>query len=739
MSRSTIKDRPSIALAIIVKNEAHNLGPLLQSVEGCFDQIHITDTGSTDSTIQLLNDDKLSVVAKAPVFVSHFKWCDDFAKARNYNFSQVPKSMDYVMWMDADDVLSDKDAFIHWRDNTLHTAHRHFANYNYAYDNHGNPACTFFRERVIRNNYGFYWKYFIHEGIVHDGDKKVDDMFCPTWTINHSRTKADEKADRNRNIAIFEKHKEEGELDPRMQYYYAKELFDAGHFLKSVKAFEALSVFDGQNGLDIHDRIMAQQYLSMAYGQCGKWDESLTIALNGLRKAPERSELLICVADALVRIGNSRAAKGYYEHAKHGESISVGGTIYTSPHARLIYPYYQLAHIYLQEYNWKAAEKELQHLEKMGEQPVDLIARCNEMKALDQQPQSSDLVENLDIVISTPPGVYVSEYDENVLQREGLGGSETALVEVARLLHQKTKRPVKVFQKRRQSEEMPSGVEYLPIEQAADYFRRYKPSRHIAWRHANDLTPAKTYVWSHDLITPGIEKLKDNMKLWCLTEFHKNFVHDLRGVSKNKIDIVQNGIEPKLFENSHLVKIPHKVIFSSSPDRGWERAIEICKRSREVIPDLELHLFYGTGNMRKAGHESEANRLDNLVAQYDWVKYHGFVDKQTLVNHFLESAVWLYPADFIETSCITAMEALCAGAFPLVRNMGALRYTLKEAYEHGMCDILDLDAYDDTTYSQWADKLTEHLLAESYKKVDVDRSFYSWENRIEGYIKSMNL
>jgi len=45
--------RPSISLCIIVKNEEHNLPRLLKSVEGCFDEICITDTGSTDKTVEI--------------------------------------------------------------------------------------------------------------------------------------------------------------------------------------------------------------------------------------------------------------------------------------------------------------------------------------------------------------------------------------------------------------------------------------------------------------------------------------------------------------------------------------------------------------------------------------------------------------------------------------------------------------------------------------------------------------
>ena len=95
-------NRPSISLCIIVKNEEHNLPNLLKSVEGCFDEICITDTGSTDNTVK--------VAESFGCKVSHFKWVYDFSSARNFNFSQAKS--DYIMWMDGDDFLETKEQFI---------------------------------------------------------------------------------------------------------------------------------------------------------------------------------------------------------------------------------------------------------------------------------------------------------------------------------------------------------------------------------------------------------------------------------------------------------------------------------------------------------------------------------------------------------------------------------------------------------------------------------------------------
>ena len=89
----------TISLCMIVKDEEEVLERALKSVEGIADEIIIVDTGSTDQTkkIALKYTDK----------VYDFVWCDDFAKARNYSFSKA--TMDYCMWLDADDIISEEN------------------------------------------------------------------------------------------------------------------------------------------------------------------------------------------------------------------------------------------------------------------------------------------------------------------------------------------------------------------------------------------------------------------------------------------------------------------------------------------------------------------------------------------------------------------------------------------------------------------------------------------------------
>ena len=85
----------TISLCMIVKNEEAVLARCLDSVRDAVDEIVIVDTGSTDRTKEIARGYTEKVF--------DFEWIDDFSAARNYAYAQA--TMDYQMWLDADDVL----------------------------------------------------------------------------------------------------------------------------------------------------------------------------------------------------------------------------------------------------------------------------------------------------------------------------------------------------------------------------------------------------------------------------------------------------------------------------------------------------------------------------------------------------------------------------------------------------------------------------------------------------------
>lgn len=97
----------TIGLVMIVKNESRSLEKCLSHAQKLVDNIYITDTGSTDNTIE--------IAEKFHAHISKYEWKNDFAAARNFALKQ--STCDWNLILDADEYLvsgskKDLQAFI---------------------------------------------------------------------------------------------------------------------------------------------------------------------------------------------------------------------------------------------------------------------------------------------------------------------------------------------------------------------------------------------------------------------------------------------------------------------------------------------------------------------------------------------------------------------------------------------------------------------------------------------------
>jgi hypothetical protein len=94
-----MRDRPTVGLCAIVKNEETNLPRCLASVQGWVDELVVVDTGSTDRTV--------AIAESYGARIGHFAWSHDFAAARNASLALA--TQDWVLVLDADEVLVVRD------------------------------------------------------------------------------------------------------------------------------------------------------------------------------------------------------------------------------------------------------------------------------------------------------------------------------------------------------------------------------------------------------------------------------------------------------------------------------------------------------------------------------------------------------------------------------------------------------------------------------------------------------
>lgn len=207
---------------MIVKNEEAVLARCLESCKSLADEIIIIDTGSTDATKE--------IAAQYTSKIFDFPWIDDFAAARNFSFAKA--SMEYCMWMDADDIITEKDQALIFdlKQHLVSTTDIVMMKYYTAFDEQHNPIFSYYRERLIKNNKRYLWEGPIHEVITPFGNIVYSDA-----AVTHSKI---HPSDPDRNLRIFEKLLSEGKaLDPRQQFYYGRELYYHRRYQDAIEVF----------------------------------------------------------------------------------------------------------------------------------------------------------------------------------------------------------------------------------------------------------------------------------------------------------------------------------------------------------------------------------------------------------------------------------------------------------------------------------------------------------------------
>ncbi len=106
----TVRPLPRLSVAMIVRDAEALIAPTLDSIRAIADEIVIADTGSTDRTP--------GIIAKRATKPLACNWVNDFSAARNFCLPHL--SGDWVLWLDAGEVLSPNSAaeLRNWIDRT---------------------------------------------------------------------------------------------------------------------------------------------------------------------------------------------------------------------------------------------------------------------------------------------------------------------------------------------------------------------------------------------------------------------------------------------------------------------------------------------------------------------------------------------------------------------------------------------------------------------------------------------
>lgn len=88
----------NITVVVLTKNEEKNIAAVVQNAKKVAAEVLIVDSGSTDKTVQLAEENGAKVVYRA--------WDNDFAAQRNFALQHV--KTEWVLYLDADERMNDE-------------------------------------------------------------------------------------------------------------------------------------------------------------------------------------------------------------------------------------------------------------------------------------------------------------------------------------------------------------------------------------------------------------------------------------------------------------------------------------------------------------------------------------------------------------------------------------------------------------------------------------------------------
>jgi glycosyltransferase involved in cell wall biosynthesis len=312
---------------MIVKNEEAVIARCLSSAKDIADEIIIVDTGSIDDT--------KNIALKFTDNVYDFEWIDDFSAARNYSFSKAAK--DYILWLDADDVILEEDRvkFLNLKQTLPAGIDLIMMKYNMTFDSSGKPAFSYYRERLMARRKQYRWVEPIHEVIVPEGNIIYEDI-----AISHKKL---HETDPKRNIYIFEKMKSEGKVfSPRMKFYYARELYYQQNYDDAIQMFED---FLSSEGAWRENCIDACQNLADIYHSLNEKEKAFHSLLRSFYYGKPRSEILCAIGLHFMKNNDYSTAIFWYELASSQEAPLCSGGFYLTDYYDYI-PFMQLCVCY---------------------------------------------------------------------------------------------------------------------------------------------------------------------------------------------------------------------------------------------------------------------------------------------------------------------------------------------------------------------------------------------------------
>lgn len=214
--------RPKICLNMIVRNEAHIVHEVLDSVAPYISYWVVVDTGSDDGTQDIIRNHMAGLGIPGEL---HERPWRDFGHNRSEALELARGHGDYIWVMDADDLVSGTMDFSDL------TADCYAVRYG--------PGTTYWRRQIFRDGLRWYYVGVLHEyADCHDPytEARLDgDYFVESRRLG-GRNLNPEKYAHDAEVLLAEVERDPD--NPRSVFYLAQSYFDAGNIVEARRWYE---------------------------------------------------------------------------------------------------------------------------------------------------------------------------------------------------------------------------------------------------------------------------------------------------------------------------------------------------------------------------------------------------------------------------------------------------------------------------------------------------------------------
>ena len=268
-----------VCVYAISKNEEKFVDRWVDSMQEA-DKIIGLDTGSTDKTVKKLKKRGVEVHEKE---IKPWR----FDVARNESLNLVPDDYEICVCTDLDEIFKKgwKDEVVKtWNDDVTRLRYE----YNWSFDEYGNPATTFYINKIHKNK-AYTWTHPVHEVLTPKCLEK--EVLCKNILLEHY---PDITKSRKSYLPLLELSVKECPEDDRNMHYLGREYM---YYCQWDKCIETLKKhLDLKSATWKDERAASMRYIARSYSAKNEKEEAKNWYLKAIQEAPYLREAYIELA-----------------------------------------------------------------------------------------------------------------------------------------------------------------------------------------------------------------------------------------------------------------------------------------------------------------------------------------------------------------------------------------------------------------------------------------------------------